>query len=460
MFSTEDTIAAIATPAGHGGLGVVRLSGPAAAAVAARLLDRSTPLEPRRATFGRVLDGTGTESAGARRAVDQVVATFFPAPGSYTGDDVVEISGHGSPVLLTRILRQALAAGARLAEPGEFTLRAFLNGKLDLVQAEAVADLIEAVTPLQARVAFDQLEGTLTQAIAAIDADLFDLVARLEASLDFPEEGYHFVEAGGAAETSSRLSARIDGWLRDAARGRVIREGRQVAVAGRPNVGKSSLFNFLVGGDRAIVTALPGTTRDLLAERVDLDGLPITLIDTAGVRDVPEEIEAEGVKRARAAMGIADLVVLVLDRSGPLQPDDERLIAATAARPRVIIVNKIDLPHAWLPGEHSALTRPVMEVSLLRGVHVEGIRGVIAQALGGIEPSRDLPAVTNIRHIGLLQRAQDALSRAAESAEAGVAEEFVLAELQDARNALEEITGRRTSEDLLRHIFGRFCIGK
>jgi tRNA modification GTPase len=297
VFSTTDTIVAIATPQGRGGIGVVRLSGPDSLRIARALMGRDAPLQPRHATFGHIVDLQGSSS----RVVDQVVVTFFSAPRSFTGEDVVEISAHGSTVLLRRIVELALTHGARLGEPGEFTLRAHLNGRLDLIQAEAVADLVDAVTPLQARAAMDQLEGTLTSAIGRIDAGLFDLAARLEASLDFPEEGFHFVTRDQAALELGRARSALEVLIQEGRAGRVVREGSLVVIGGRPNAGKSSLFNALVGSSRAIVTEIPGTTRDLLTERVDIDGLPVTLVDTAGLRDAQDAIEAEGVKRAREA---------------------------------------------------------------------------------------------------------------------------------------------------------------
>ncbi len=334
MFSTDDTIVAIATPSGRGGIGVVRISGTSAADVGGSILRLDSPLQPRHATF-------------ARTDADQVVATYFPAPHSYTGEHVVEISAHGSPIVLRSIVKRALDAGARLAEPGEFTLRAFLNGRIDLVQAEAVADLIDAVTPLQARAAFDQLEGTLTGRIAGIDAELFDLIARLEASLDFPDEGYHFVEAGDASAALRRVERGIADLLCDASRGRLIREGARVAIVGKPNVGKSSLFNAMLQAARAIVTAVPGTTRDVLAETADIDGLKLELVDTAGVRDTDDEVESEGVLRARQAWTTADLVLVVLDHSQPLDEIDFQLLRDIADRPRLIAANKSDLPPQW-----------------------------------------------------------------------------------------------------------------
>ena len=327
MFSPDDTIVAIATPPGRGGIGVVRVSGPNAAQVAGAMLDRREPARPRQVTLARVLHSGSGEST----AIDRVLVTYFPSPGSYTGQDVVEISGHGSPVLLRQIVCAAMRAGARLAEPGEFTLRAFLNGRLDLVQAEAVGDLINAATPLQARVAFDLLEGTLTAAIGEIDEAVLDLVARLEASLDFPEEGYHFVEAASVAGRTEEIAGRVSRLLAGARRGRLIREGRQVAILGKPNVGKSTVFNYLVGSERAIVTALAGTTRDLLTEVADIEGVPVTLIDTAGIRDTADVVESEGVTRARGALAVADLVLLVLDRSCPLDGEDTALLRESAS---------------------------------------------------------------------------------------------------------------------------------
>jgi tRNA modification GTPase len=449
MYSTSDTIVAIATPAGRGGIGVVRVSGPAAAAVAGGILRLDVPLQPRHATF-------------ARTDADQVVATYFPAPHSYTGEHVVELSAHGSPVVLRQLVEQAMALGARLAEPGEFTLRAFLNSRIDLVQAEAVADLIDAVTPLQARAAFDQLEGTLTERIGQIDAELFDLIARLEASLDFPDEGYHFVEAGEAGSALRAIERKVGDLVCEAKRGRLIREGARVAIGGKPNVGKSSVFNALLRASRAIVTPIPGTTRDLVTETADVDGLRLDLVDTAGVRETTDEVEIEGVARARRSWATADLVLVVLDLSQSLQEDDFNLLHETSAIPRLVVANKSDLPAAWSSED---IAVPLVVVSSKTGDGFDMLRVEIRATLEGANPAtaRDTAAVTNVRHAALLERARVALRRAIDAVEAPggpVAEEFVLTDLQDARAALEEVTGKRTSEDLLRHIFARFCIGK
>jgi tRNA modification GTPase len=558
VFSPTDTIVALATAPSPAGIGVVRISGPLAHHVARAILTVSHDLQPRYATlthvhafarveprssvgFGeaeRVVAHRDSWSPGSSdpglpkahspvspRPIDEVVATFFPGPHSYTAEDVVEISAHGSLALLREIVRAAIDAGARLAEPGEFTLRAFLNGRLDLVQAEAVGDLIDAVTPLQARVAFDQLEGTLTRAIGALDSTLFDLAARLEASVDFPDEGYHFIAPGEAAEILCRVRDGVDALLTTSARGRVIREGRQIAILGKPNVGKSSLFNQLVGTDRAIVAARPGTTRDMLSETIDFDGIRLGLVDTAGIRVSSDEVEQEGVWRARRAAAIADLVVLVLDLSRPLEEIDLALLRETANASRVVVVNKADLPPAWnteqlvdagvpppglktrppsgrsdlpSPGcaEHMAarsseqmegrarqveagssdpataadagfrqtsrMDHPVV-LSLKIGAGVDELRAAMRAALDVVEPLRDSPVVTNVRHDALLRQAREALHRAIDNlTEAGesASEELVLADLGDARRAFEDVTGRRTTEDVLTRIFERFCIGK
>jgi tRNA modification GTPase len=554
MFSVHDTIVAIATPPGRGGIGVVRLSGPNAQAMARCLITHDDPLQPRRATltkvrvkvnatydeqvasgFSRTEDavasGVGRSgdsvASGVGRtgdpavsgfsrtiadAIDHAVAIYFPAPHSYTGDDVVELSAHGSPVVLQAIVASAISAGARPAEPGEFTLRAFLNGRIDLTQAEAVADLIDAATPLQARAAFDQLDGTLTRAIADIDATLFDLVARLEASVDFPDEGYHFVEPGALAHAIDALIDRTRALLADARRGRLVREGLQVAIVGAPNAGKSSLFNALVGSARAIVTDVPGTTRDLVTEVVDVDGLRVTLVDTAGLRETTDPVEVEGVARSRQAIAVADLVLAVEDRSQP-RVNDERGASASGAgeggpgsragggggdmrgadnrgsdnrgsdndradrggadnrgatlsgvqaagckveqHDKVLCVaNKADLPPAWHDDRAVA-------VSAVTGQGLDDLRRHIVAALD-VDLQRDRPAITNVRHIALVERAHEALVRAraaAFAANGSMPEEFVLADLSDARTALEEISGRRATEDLLAHIFSRFCIG-
>lgn len=448
MFATDDTIVALATPPGRGALGIVRISGPRALDVARAISRARRALEPRRATLIRI----HTEGP-ATGAVDRVIATYFQAPHSYTGEDVVELSAHGSPIVLRTIVRAAVDAGARLARPGEFTLRAFLAGQIDLVQAEAVRDLIAAATPLQARVAFDQLDGTLTRRIAALDAVLFDLIARLEASLDFPDEGYHFIAAEETRLRISDVASGINSLLADARRGRLIREGATVVLAGRPNVGKSSLFNALAGTDRAIVTSVPGTTRDLITEPIDLHGIAVTLVDTAGARHTENVVEREGVARGAQARGVADLIIVVVDRSEPLTDDDWRLLNETSSSPRVIVANKCDLP--------AAAALDAIDVSAATGEGLQLLRCAISRELSGDEPGRESPALTNVRHMLLLEEACDSLQRAVEALEAGeVPEEFLLTYLHAARARFDEVVGARTPDDVLTHIFETFCIGK
>lgn len=433
---------------------MVRLSGPAAHAIALSLTGRERPLTPRRATTARF---TSSERSGAPPVVDAVVVTFFQAPHSYTTQDVVEIGAHGSPVVLRAIIETAMAAGARLARPGEFTFRAYLGGRIDLTQAEAVADLVDAVTPLQARAASEQLEGGLAAAIRAAHEQLFDLIARLEASLDFPDEGYHFVEPDEAAGAIGSMVERLSALTRAGAQGRLIREGVTVAIVGRPNAGKSSLFNRLVGSSRAIVTSRPGTTRDVLTEVIDLHGVRVTLVDTAGLRETSDEVEAEGVRRAEQAAAAAQVTVLVLDLSAPLDREDRELLSARRASD-IVVGNKCDVAEAaWSIGSVPG----AIAISARTGEAVERLAAKIVESLG-LAPTVEVPLVTNVRHVTLIERAVEALERAAAAATAPdrLPEEFVLADLHEARASLEEVVGLHSTDDLLTHIFSRFCIGK
>jgi tRNA modification GTPase len=452
VLPPDDTIVAIATPLGRSALGVVRLSGPRALELARSLLG-DIHLEPRRATFCRV--SVAANDGSSARSRDEAVAVFFPAPRSFTGEDVVEISTHGNPLILEGVIAMAIAGGARLARRGEFSLRSVMHGKRELVQAEAIADAIEASTPAQVRLAFDQLHGTLSARLAAIDASVFDLIAKLEASLDFPDEGYHFLEQTEAAVVLARILEEIAVLLGDAARGRLLREGATVAIAGRPNVGKSSLFNALVGGDRAIVTAVPGTTRDLLTERVDIGGLCVTLVDTAGVRESVEPVEREGVRRGARARETADLVIVVLDASAGVTTEDEPLLRATGGNRRVVAWNKCDLLRdaSWPNAEGHY-------VSALARTGLEELRTGIVHALLGLESRTDAPAISNVRHVAQLEAVRSALIRARERVLERAPEEFALRDLHTARAAFDELFGARSSDDVLARIFDRFCIGK
>jgi tRNA modification GTPase len=472
MFSTLDTIVAIATPPGRGGIGIVRVSGSDAHRIALELTNREQSFRPRYATLVTVglkadttydressvaESGLGASVVGvrfSRTSIDHALVTYFPAPASYTGDDIVEISAHGSPVVLTAIVNAAVDCGARLAEPGEFTLRAYVNGRIDLPQAEAVADLIDASTPLQARAAFDQLNGTLTETVGAIDRVLFDLIARLEASVDFPEDGYHFVDPSDLAVAIDAIRERTTALLCSARRGRLIRDGLTVAIIGRPNVGKSSVFNALVGARRAIVTDVPGTTRDLVSETVDIEGLRVTLVDTAGLRETDDVVESEGVSRSVGAASVADLVLMVCDLSDRSTLDAETSTHVANGR-TLLVANKADLARTWS-------RKDAVEICATTGSGIDQLRRRIVRALD-VDLLADRPEMTNVRHIALVEQADRALQRARIAALAegqAMPEEFVLADLQEARAAFEEITGRRTPDDLLAHIFARFCIGK
>jgi tRNA modification GTPase len=456
VFSTSDTIVAVATPHGRAAVGMVRISGSEALAIVGRLTGRSRPFPPRRATLCRMAFAPDTPLA------DEVLVTCFPGPDSYTGEDVVEIAGHGSPFLLAAMVEAVCRSGARLAEPGEFTLRSVVLGKRDLVQAEAVADLIEAVTPMQVRAAFEQLDGTLSAAIAQAETRLFEVRAALEASLDFPDEGYHFITPHAVREGLWVVAADIDRLLSTSSRGRLIREGALVVLAGAPNAGKSSLFNALVHAPRAIVTPVPGTTRDVLTERVDLDGVSVTLVDTAGDRTTPDVVELEGVARARQAVQSASVVIVVVDGSRPLSPDDEAVLLATSGAARVVAVNKCDrvrvVGRAWRENEE-------VMVSATAGDGMGALCAAVVQRLGlpSMAPHPD-PLVTNLRHVLCLERAQAAVARAMESAGRGegdgVPEEFLVADIDEAQGALQELTGARSSDDVLAYVFSRFCLGK
>jgi len=450
MFSTDDTIVAIATPAGRGGIGVVRLSGAAATDLTGHIVTHRRALQPRHATLTRVRFSREPSSGGA----DQAIVTWFPAPRSYTGEDVVEISAHGSPVVLEGIVNGLLAAGARLARPGEFTFRAFLNGRMDLAQAEAVADLIDAATPLQAQTAFDQLEGTLSTRIVQLDRMLLDVIARLEASLDFPDEGFHFIEPNEAAQSIGSIVCELDRVLSHETKGRLIREGATVVIAGRVNAGKSSLFNALIGHDRAIVTDIPGTTRDLVTEKVDLDGFLVTLVDTAGQREALDAVEREGVLLAARARASADLLLLLIDSGEPLGDDDRRLLMDSVSVPRVVVASKAD--RAWKWDIEGAI-----RVSTLQHTGLTALRGAIVDALIQEQPFKDPAAISNLRHVSLLKDARTTLARTqAAVREQAMPEEFVLSDLHRARASLSEVVGIGSSEETLDYIFSHFCVGK
>jgi tRNA modification GTPase len=445
-----DTIVAISTPPGRGGLGVVRISGPEARAVAGRILQfRQTPeWMPWTAALAGLPDQSG-------HAVDQVVVTYFAAPKSYTAEDVVEISCHGAPVVLRHCVERALQAGARPAVPGEFTLRAYLNGRLDLPQAEAVRDLIDATTLYQARVAAQQMGGSVSRRLAPIKSQLVELIALLEAGIDFAEDD---VSVAGPEEILRRIDsagAALDQLISSFAYGKLVHLGLTIAIVGRPNVGKSSLFNRLLQQERAIVTDIPGTTRDLVSETASMAGIPVRFVDTAGIREGAERIESLGIERSYQAMADADLTLVVVDLSAPLAPDDFDLIRRARQGGRAMVAgNKCDLPPAASLDES-------LPVSALTGQGLDALRSRISELIAprdGVDPEAGF--ITSLRHEQLLRESAEALQKARDAAVLGIPHEMLLVDLYAALAPVDAITGATTADDILNRIFSTFCIGK
>jgi len=452
--SSADTIAAISTPPGRGGIGIVRLSGPDAPSIAAQLVQLRQPLEHSRARLADVLDPTGGECG----RIDEAVVAWFAAPNSYTAEDVVEIAAHGSPVVLELLLRRALDLGARLAEPGEFTQRAFLAGRIDLTQAEAVRDLIEAQTLTQARQAASQMGGALSRRAGPVKLSLVELIALLEAGIDFAEDDIDVTPAAEIASRIAEITLPLKALEASFARGRIVHDGLTMAIVGRPNAGKSSLFNRLVQRERAIVTAQPGTTRDLVTERISLEGIPLELVDTAGLREGLEEAEQLGIARSREALADAALVLVVLDATQPLNEEEHRLLRAVAGRPALVAINKSDLAHASSPA--SELDEiPALKTSALTGEGIPELRErILALATGGASAEPGL--LTSLRHHQAITAALAALSDAAQANSGAIPHEMILLDLYRALSALDSLTGQTTSDDILNLIFSTFCIGK
>jgi tRNA modification GTPase len=449
--SAEDTIVAISTPPGRGGIGIVRLSGPASRAIAEPLLKLRHPLAPAQARFAEILDSTG-------ETLDEAVVTYFQSPHSYTSEDIVEIAGHGSPVLLDHLLRQCIAAGARLAEPGEFTQRAFLSGRLDLTQAEAVHDLIESTTLHQARIAAQQLGGSLSRQIVPIKQQLIALIAALEAGIDFAEDDIDLLPQSEIISQIAAIQPLLNDLERTFAYGRIVRNGFTLAIVGRPNVGKSSLFNCLVQRDRAIVTATPGTTRDLVTEHVSLEGIPVELIDTAGLRDSVDEAESIGITKSREVMAEADVVLLVLDATKPLHEEDKAAIASHAVRPFLIAINKQDIASA--AHQETRRTHASIGTSALTGTGLPELRRAIFSIITKEAPNAETALLTNLRQQQSVSAALGALTRAKLAAINMIPHEMILLDLYEALHSLDALTGSTTSEDILNLIFSKFCIGK
>ena len=447
MLPDEDTIVAVSTPPGRGGIGIVRLSGVRAREIAEPLVESRRPLMAGRARFARVIEKASGD------ALDEAVVTYFAAPHSYTAEDVVEIAAHGSPALMDYLVRECCAGGARLAEAGEFTQRAFLRGRLDLTQAEAVDDLIQSQTMEQARVAAQQLGGALARVVAPLKEKLVGLIAGLEAGIDFAEDD---IDVMPAAEIAAQIAG-IVGPLKVLAGsfgyGRVVRYGFTLAIVGRPNAGKSSLFNRLVERERAIVTASPGTTRDLVTERVSLEGIPVELIDTAGLRAGADEAEAMGIAKSREAMADADVVVVVVDAMVGMTSEDEMLIAGLEGRASLVVWNKSDLVAGG-----AAVSG--LRTSALTGDGIAELRAAILALVSGGAVSNSHAMVTNLRQQQAVTAAIAAMERAGTAGSAMVPHEMVLLDLYEGLQALDSLTGATTSDDVLHLIFSRFCIGK
>ena len=463
MANSEfDTIAAISTPVGEGGISIIRISGEEAVAVAKKLYHGSKDLvkvATNTINYGHIVD----PDSGAE--VDEVMVSIMRAPHTYTREDVVEINCHGGLLATNRILQLTLSHGARLAEPGEFTKRAFLNGRLDLSQSEAVMDLIRAKTDKSMKVALNQLDGDLSRLIKALRKDILDVLAQVEVNIDYPE--YDAVEEMTTKMLkvkAQEVQQRIQALLKTAKQGKVLRDGLATAIIGRPNVGKSSLLNTLLHEDKAIVTNVAGTTRDVIEEYVNVEGVPLKLIDTAGIRHTEDTVEKIGVERSRQAIDTADLVLLLIDSSNALTDEDRELIKLTAGKPRIVILNKTDLPNRIDLNELRQLTAGdrVIKTSIVEHEGMEELGRTISHMFfdEGIESSQNTVMVTNARHIGLLHQANDALNDVLSGIAAGMPVDLVQIDMTRCWELLGEITGDSYQDELLDQLFSQFCLGK
>ncbi|WP_143463796.1 tRNA uridine-5-carboxymethylaminomethyl(34) synthesis GTPase MnmE [Levilactobacillus enshiensis] len=462
VTTTEfDTIAAISTPPGEGGISIIRLSGEEVFDVAKKLFKGADLAKAATHTihYGHIIDPDNGEE------VDEVMATVMRAPKTYTKEDIIEINCHGGIVATNRILQLCLSYGARLAEPGEYTKRAFLNGRIDLTQAESVMDLIRAKTDKSMKVALDQLDGNLSHLIRNLRQDILDALAQVEVNIDYPE--YDDVETMTTKmllEKAQEVQKQIKALLATAKQGKVLREGLATAIVGRPNVGKSSLLNHLLHEDKAIVTDVAGTTRDVIEEYVNVKGVPLKLIDTAGIRDTTDKVEKIGVERSRKAINTADLVMLVLNASEALTAEDEALLKATADTQRILILNKTDLPLKLdlAAVKAAAGDSPIIETSILQSTGMDQLESTIAHLFfdEGIESNQNNVMVTNARHIGLLHQASDALTDVQSGIAAGMPVDLVQIDMTRAWDLLGEITGDSYQDELLDQLFSQFCLGK
>lgn len=457
MTDTQDTIVAVATAPGKGGIGVIRLSGPAAANIAARVLRPGLLLTPRHAHFSAFLDASGEQ-------IDEGLALFFSGPHSFTGEDVVELQGHGGPVILDQIVRTCISHGARQARAGEFSLRAFLNDRIDLTQAEAIADLIDAGSEAAARAAMHSLQGEFSREVNQLVEALIQLRIYVEAAIDFPEEEIDFLSDGKVKADLQQLISQLENVLTVARQGRLLREGMTVVIAGRPNAGKSSLLNALAGHDAAIVTDIAGTTRDVLRETIQIDGLPINVIDTAGLRESPDQVEREGIRRAWAEIEKADLLLVLADitetparieKLADILPDEDQRLSALAV-PVLLVLNKRDLKTtAELPKSRY----DTLAISAKTGAGLAQLRQALKHRVG-YQHSGESRFSARRRHLTALQSALASLQQGDSQLQQHRAGELLAEDLRTAQQALEEITGAFSADDLLGRIFSSFCIGK
>ncbi len=460
----EDTIAAIATPKGEGGIGIVRVSGSLAIPIACQLFRPSRPVEidklaTHTLTHGYVIEDTSASD----EVVDEVLLGIMRAPHTYTTEDIVEFNCHGGIVPLINVLDLVVKAGARLGEPGEFTKRAFLNGRLDLAQAEAVADLISAKTELSSKIAIDALSGKLSETVNTLSDRLADLLAEIEASIDFPDEDLDFMKVEAQLQTARSVQTELTFLLETATEGRIIKEGVNVGILGKPNVGKSSLFNALVTTARAIVTEIPGTTRDTIEETINIRGIPINLVDTAGIRNTDDIVEQEGVQRSKDVLNTAELLLLMFDASHPLNESDIDLLQIANSHRAILILNKIDLPTIVQPGilsNHCSKAR-VVQTAITEDIGIDSLKTAIREELlGGDFIMGESPIITNSRHQDALRRTHEALEDVISSLENEMPPDLVSVDLRISLDALGDIVGKTTTEDILDRIFSQFCIGK
>jgi tRNA modification GTPase len=456
----NDTIAAVSTPYGEGGISIIRLSGPDAADVMMNIFNPRHPaesLQDRHATLGRIMDGT--------LKIDDVLVTIFKKPNSYTGDHTVEISCHGSPFICRRILELLFLHGARPAQPGEFTLRAFLNGKLDLMQAEAVADLIHSKTEESRKAAVHQLHGSLSKQIQDIRDAMIHICSLLEIELDFAEEEIEFASKEELSGKLQEIREKIESLIATYERGRVFREGIRIVIAGKPNVGKSSILNCLLEKERAIVTAVPGTTRDTVEDVLDIGGVLTYISDTAGIRETEDPIEKEGIRRTEQAIDAADVILGVLDKSTAFDRNDESLslLFKKSNKKTILLLNKVDLPPAWDKQEILPFfsQESVFEISALKKTGIQNLVQTLETFIqfGGIQAGAET-SLTNIRHRDCLLKSKEDIINAQAALSKRMSQEFIALDLRGALDHLGEITGQTVGEEILHTIFSSFCIGK